>query len=549
MTASHHIALRRRQVTRRIPLWAAIMTSLAALVLLLLPGSPATRGAQAQPRGTCVDRATLEQQLRAAIEELPFIGQADREREAARRAGRLGVPGDPRQGPLGARYVIDAMEAGGAGVVPLTYRMTPVVSWYMSWGITPVDGACRDAGAQEQEFRAKESFCRRSGGTPDELRAVFQPFGGTSCIGSNVSSLDGGRSSLTGNAHAVVVNACVTLTNDAQLILRRPAGLSFDDDPPGAGEVMRASAEKWNLEVARILLDAINRACGSGGGERRPPSGGGGSPPPGQTTPPSIDLIVRIYVDKPVYRVGETIHVCVEQSQSGDTAIIKTAADDEEDILYAGFTPAATFCLDEVAAGPTGVECMSVVFDGSVGEIYLEGDDSVCYDIVGAGAPPSAPPAPPSRPVTPAVRDFSDCTAQSVTSRDTELIDARVWNVAGGCHMRFLRPGQSTMATEFTLTDDPRGQAPWTLTINHLSSDVSATLPGHSPVRITLNGRVIWEGSPRGDVAAGTPVPWTVTTLDVSELLQRGSNTLRWEYLSGATTHYWLKSFTLAAGR
>src|SRR5436190_121584 len=84
-----------------------------------------------------------------------------------------------------------SLEAAGAGVVPLTYTMPPTVSWYMAWRTTPVDGPCRSAADQEQEFRAQESFCSHSGGTPDELRGIIQPFGATSCIGSNVSSLDG----------------------------------------------------------------------------------------------------------------------------------------------------------------------------------------------------------------------------------------------------------------------------------------------------------------------------------------------------------------------
>jgi hypothetical protein len=83
------------------------------------------------------------------------------------------------------------------------------------------------------------------------------------------------------------------------------------------------------------------------------------------------------------------------------------------------------------------------------------------------------------------------------------------------------------------------------LLIYHLSSSPDGVRPGYSPVQVTLNGQPVWKGSP-GPTDSGPGGHWAADVIDVSQALQVGSNTLRWSFLNGASTHYWLKSFRLS---
>ena len=149
--------------------------------------------------------------------------------------------------------------------------------------------------------------------------------------------------------------------------------------------------------------------------------------------------------------------------------------------------------------------------------------------------------------------DFTPCNAQDTSSWGTEVFDpGRVFGggwVGNGCAVRFFTGGQSWMEATFTVNPDPQsGTLPagaWSLRIYHLSSSPDGVQAGYSPVQVTLNGQPAWKGSP-GSTDSGPGGLWAADESDVSKALQLGSNTLRWSFLNGASTHYWLKSFHLA---
>jgi hypothetical protein len=86
----------------------------------------------------------------------------------------------------------------------------------------------------------------------------------------------------------------------------------------------------------------------------------------------------------------------------------------------------------------------------------------------------------------------------------------------------------------------------WMLEVHHLSS-AKADGPGYSPVRLSLNGGEVWVGSPVKNNVVLVPggVAWRRQEWDVTDQIRPGLNTLRWDGLPGAETHYWLKSFRL----
>jgi hypothetical protein len=93
-----------------------------------------------------------------------------------------------------------------------------------------------------------------------------------------------------------------------------------------------------------------------------------------------------------------------------------------------------------------------------------------------------------------AVVDFSAGTLADIRSEDVEVVDAKIWNLPGGKHVRFLTGGVSWLEATFAI---PAGvEAPTHLTMRHLSSSPDGNRPGFSPVRITLNGNEIFRGTP-----------------------------------------------------
>jgi hypothetical protein len=103
------------------------------------------------------------------------------------------------------------------------------------------------------------------------------------------------------------------------------------------------------------------------------------------------------------------------------------------------------------------------------------------------------------------------------------------------------------MQATFNLNLSPQTWSPRnaTILIYHLSSLPGNGQPGYSPVQVTLNGTTVYQGSP-GPTNTGPGNLWASNTAIVTSMLRQGSNTLRWDYLNGATTHYWLKSFRIA---
>ena len=130
--------------------------------------------------------------------------------------------------------------------------------------------------------------------------------------------------------------------------------------------------------------------------------------------------------------------------------------------------------------------------------------------------------------------DFSTGMLADVRSERVELVDAKTWNLPGGKHVRFLTGGQSWLEASFEIPDN--AETPNRLTVRHLSSSPDGKQPGFSPVRITLNGGEVFHGSP---AKSG----WSEDQIDLGHYAQPGTNTLRWDFLDGAQTHYWLKSF------
>ena len=135
--------------------------------------------------------------------------------------------------------------------------------------------------------------------------------------------------------------------------------------------------------------------------------------------------------------------------------------------------------------------------------------------------------------------DFSAGSPRDVRSESVEVVEGKIWNKAGGKHFRFLTGGKSWLEATFEV---PSGvQAPTRLTVWHLSSSPDGKAVGFSPVRITLNGAEIFRGSPPES-------GWSEEQIGLSNYVQPGVNTLLWELLDGARTHYWLKSFRVSGG-
>ena len=152
-----------------------------------------------------------------------------------------------------------------------------------------------------------------------------------------------------------------------------------------------------------------------------------------------------------------------------------------------------------------------------------------------ASAPPSSSSASARKPFQHSW-DFSAGMLRDVRSEEVELVDASIWKMAGGKHLRFLTGGRSWLDATFDFAEAM--ERPTRLTVRHLSSSPDGQQPGYSPVRITLNGHEIFRGSP---AESG----WMEQQIDLGGFVQPGRNTLRWEYLHGAQTHYWLKSFQI----
>jgi TIR domain len=136
--------------------------------------------------------------------------------------------------------------------------------------------------------------------------------------------------------------------------------------------------------------------------------------------------------------------------------------------------------------------------------------------------------------------DFSAGMLHDVRTEGVELVDASMWKMTGGKHLRFLTGGRSFLEATFDVPDG--AEAPTRLTVRHLSSSPDGKQPGFSPVRITLNGGEIFRASP---AKSG----WTDDEIELGHYVQPGMNTLLFEYLDGAQTHYWLKSFRVSSGK
>jgi hypothetical protein len=128
--------------------------------------------------------------------------------------------------------------------------------------------------------------------------------------------------------------------------------------------------------------------------------------------------------------------------------------------------------------------------------------------------------------------DFSVGMLADIRSEGVELVDAKIWNLPGGKHVRFFTGGVSWLEATFEVPDG--AELPTRLTVRHLSSSPGDDRLGFSPVRITLNGNEIFRGSP-------PQKGWMDEQIDLGRSARPGTNRLRWDYLDGAQTHYWLK--------
>ncbi len=145
--------------------------------------------------------------------------------------------------------------------------------------------------------------------------------------------------------------------------------------------------------------------------------------------------------------------------------------------------------------------------------------------------------------------DFSECFDLTVHSGGTEFVSGDRYGLPGGCFLRLGEPGQSWLEATFNLTGDPvpRGaRGIWGLVIFHLAPSPDDRTRGNAPVQVTMNGQQVWSGSPADEGHYGPGQVWDSTQLDVTPLLQRGRNTLRWELQAGATSPYWLKTIYVA---
>lgn len=145
------------------------------------------------------------------------------------------------------------------------------------------------------------------------------------------------------------------------------------------------------------------------------------------------------------------------------------------------------------------------------------------------------------------VLDFSKGNQSGLLSQETEWFDGDVFGHPGGL-LRFLRGGTSWLETEFEYSPKPNGGGERVnLVVEHHSSRMDEVGTGYSPVAILLNGQEIWRGSPPD--RATSPSIWDRMEFDISRNLRSGVNKLRWEHLSGAKTHYWLKRVQVIRGR
>jgi hypothetical protein len=135
--------------------------------------------------------------------------------------------------------------------------------------------------------------------------------------------------------------------------------------------------------------------------------------------------------------------------------------------------------------------------------------------------------------------DFAAGMPHDVRTEDVQIVDGKIWGKSGGKHFRFLTGGKSFLEATFDIPEN--AAAPTRLTVWHLSSSPDGKQLGFSPVRITLNGNEIFRGSPPES-------SWTEQQIGLGGYVQPGRNTLLWEYLDGAQTHYWLKSFRISGG-
>lgn len=135
--------------------------------------------------------------------------------------------------------------------------------------------------------------------------------------------------------------------------------------------------------------------------------------------------------------------------------------------------------------------------------------------------------------------DFSAGMLPGVRTEGVEVVDGSIWKMTGGKHLRFVTSGRSFLEATFDVPDGIA--APTRLIVRHLSSSPDGKQPGFSPVRITLNGSELFRGSPAKS-------EWMEEQLDLGNYVQPGRNTLLLEYLDGAQTHYWLKSFRVSSG-
>jgi hypothetical protein len=202
---------------------------------------------------------------------------------------------------------------------------------------------------------------------------------------------------------------------------------------------------------------------------------------------------------------------------------------------------ATEFSMDGLTIGRFGL-CLSaadskpwaVYFDNL--QVYLppakETNDSTSQAAPSPSIPATAKPFQQSW-------DFSAGMLRDIRTEGVEVVDASVWKMAGGKHLRFLTAGRSFLEATFDVPDGT--ETPTRLTVRHLSSSPDGKQPGYSPIRITLNGSEIFRGSP-------AKKDWTEDEIDLGNYVQPGRNTLLWEYLDGAQTHYWLKSFRIRSG-
>lgn len=107
---------------------------------------------------------------------------------------------------------------------------------------------------------------------------------------------------------------------------------------------------------------------------------------PAVTTVPPPSTIVSIRVDRPQYRVGETVQVCYTTPQPGAVVITDILANGVEQQLFAGPSPAGGGCVPATAGPVPGTECVRIDAYLSLGASFL-GSSQTCFAVVGAFLP------------------------------------------------------------------------------------------------------------------------------------------------------------------